>query len=58
MEFQLRVEEDSGCKLKVLRTNRGGEFNSKTIIEYYAVDGVLRQLIAPYSPWQNGVVER
>jgi transposase InsO family protein len=57
-EFQARAEAESGCKLLALRTDRGGEFTSKEFMEYCAADGVHRQLTAPYSPQQNGVVER
>ncbi|WVZ50371.1 hypothetical protein U9M48_001629 [Paspalum notatum var. saurae] len=57
-EFQARAEAKFGCKLLVLRTDRGGEFTSKEFMEYCAADGVHRQLTAPYSPQQNGIVER
>ncbi|WVZ93228.1 hypothetical protein U9M48_039226 [Paspalum notatum var. saurae] len=56
--FQAAVEVESGCRLKVLRTDRGGEFTSVEFSEYRATRGVRRQLTAPYSPQQNGVVER
>jgi hypothetical protein len=49
MDFQSRAEGESGCKLKVLRTDRGGEFNSKTFAEYCVTEGVRRQLTTPYS---------
>jgi transposase InsO family protein len=52
------VETETGKKLRVLRTDRGGEF---TLIEfglYYAEQGVKCHLTAPYSPQQNGVMER
>jgi transposase InsO family protein len=56
--FQAAVEVETGCKLKALRTNRGGEFTSAEFGQYCAERGVHRQLTAPYSPQQNGVVER
>jgi IS30 family transposase len=56
--FQLRVEAETGQRLGVLRTDRGGEFNSASFLEYCQTEGVRRQLTAPYSPQQNGVVER
>lgn len=49
---------ETGCKLRVLRTDRGGEFTSVEFGLYCANEGVARQLMAPYSPQQNGVVER
>jgi transposase InsO family protein len=42
----------------VLRTDRGGEFTSKEFSDYCTGDGIKWQLTAPYSPQQNGVVER
>jgi hypothetical protein len=56
--FQATVEVESGRKLKVLRTDRGGEFTSVEFGEHCARCGVQRQLTAPYTPQQNGVVER
>ena len=56
--FQAMAELESGRQLKALRTDRGGEFTSSSLGEYYADQGVQRQLTAPYTPQQNGVVER
>ena len=56
--FQAVVEVESGRKLKVFRTDRGGEFTSVEFSEHCTRRGVQRQLTAPYSPQQNGVVER
>lgn len=47
--FQARAEGEVGCKLMGLRTDRGGEFTSKEFMEY-CMEGVKRQLTAPYSP--------
>ncbi|WVZ83650.1 hypothetical protein U9M48_030778 [Paspalum notatum var. saurae] len=57
-KFQAGVEVETGRKLRALRTDRGGEFTAVTFGEYCAEKGVHRQLTAPYSPQQNGVVER
>jgi transposase InsO family protein len=56
--FQAHAEVESGRKLRALRTDRGGEFTSIEFGEYCANLRVGRQLTAPYSPQQNGVVER
>jgi transposase InsO family protein len=42
----------------VLRTDRGSEFTSVEFAAYCADEGVVRHHTAPYSPQQNGVVER
>ena len=52
------AEAESGKKLRVLRTDRGGKFTAVQFAEYCAGEGVRRHLTAPYSPQQNGVVER
>nr|GEW22933.1 zinc finger, CCHC-type [Tanacetum cinerariifolium] len=38
--------------------DRGGEFTSNEFNKYCKENGIARQLTAPYSPQQNGVVER
>nr|GEV03513.1 zinc finger, CCHC-type [Tanacetum cinerariifolium] len=42
----------------MLRTDRGGEFTSNEFTQYCKENRIARQLTAPYSPQQNGVVER
>ncbi|WVZ61704.1 hypothetical protein U9M48_011534 [Paspalum notatum var. saurae] len=56
--IQAAAERKSGRKLLALCTDRGGEFTSTQFTEYCAELGVGRQLTAPYTPQQNGVVER
>ncbi|KAI3669699.1 hypothetical protein L6452_41042 [Arctium lappa] len=57
-EFKLKVENEVGKKLKTFRTDRGGEFTSREFTRYCKENGILRQLTTPYSPQQNGIVER
>jgi transposase InsO family protein len=57
-KFKARSEAESGKKLRVLRTDRGGEFTSVEFAAYCADQGVVRHHTAPYTPQQNGVVER
>jgi hypothetical protein len=45
--FQAAVEVETGLKLKVLRTDHGGEFTSVEFGRYYAECGIARQLTAP-----------
>nr|GEV23289.1 zinc finger, CCHC-type [Tanacetum cinerariifolium] len=42
----------------MLRMDQGGEFTSNEFTQYCKENGIARQLTAPYSPQQNGVVER
>lgn len=42
----------------MFRTDRGGEFNSNEFKNYCEDNGIERHYTAPYTPQQNGVVER
>ncbi|GJY79920.1 zinc finger, CCHC-type containing protein [Tanacetum coccineum] len=57
-EFRQQIEMEMRVKLRMLRTDRGGEFTSNEFTKYCKENGIARQLTAPYSPQQNGVVER
>jgi transposase InsO family protein len=52
------AESDRGVRLRAFRTDRGGEFNSTEFTRFCEEQGVRRNTTAPYSPQQNGVVER
>lgn len=56
--FKILVESETHSKVKTLRTDRGGEFISHELKKYCDKHGINRHLTAPYSPQQNGVVER
>ena len=56
--FKILAETEKGVKMKTLRSDRDGEFTSEEFSSYCLEHGIKRQLTAPYSPQQNGVVER
>jgi hypothetical protein len=56
--FKALVENESGCHITSLRSNNGGEFCSKEFNNFCAKHGIKRQYTTPYTPQQNGVVER
>lgn len=56
--FKVMVENETDKKNKCLRSDQGGEFTSKEFNTFYEVNGIRRQLLAPWTPQQNGVVER
>ena len=56
--FKKLVEQETQNKIKVLRTDRGGEFTSHEFSNFCDKNGIKRHLTAPYTPQQNGVVER
>ncbi|GJV63637.1 ribonuclease H-like domain, reverse transcriptase, RNA-dependent DNA polymerase [Tanacetum coccineum] len=57
-EYKKSIENELRTTLKMLRTDRGGEFTSNEFTQYCKENDIARQLTAPYPPQQNGVVER
>jgi len=58
VKYKAEVQNQTGEKIKVLRSDRGGEFLSKLFAGICEEAGIKRQMTAPYSPQQDGVVER
>lgn len=56
--FRALVESGPEKKVKVFHIDRGEEFNSNEFKRYCEVEGIERHLTTPYTPQQNGVVER
>ena len=56
--FKNLAEIEKGVKIKTLRSDRGGQFTSDEFSKFCLERGMKRQLCAPYSPQQNGIVER
>ena len=56
--IKARAEAECEKKMRVLRTDRGRKFTSASFGKYCDEIGIQRHLTAPYSPQQNGVVER
>lgn len=57
-KIKARPELELGSKVKALRTDRGGEFNSNLFTVFCNQSGIKHYTTTPYSPKQNGVVER
>jgi transposase InsO family protein len=57
-KFKAEAENSLGYKIKTVRSDRGGEFLATAFREICEQAGIKRHFIAPYSPPQNGVVER
>nr|ABW74560.1 polyprotein [Boechera divaricarpa] len=56
--FKAMIEQQTGKSIKTFRTDRGGEFRSTEFNMFCEENGILRHLTTPYTPQQNGVVER
>ena len=52
------VENESGMKIKCLRSYNGGEFTSNEFNKFYEGHGIKRQFSDAKTHQQNGVVER
>jgi transposase InsO family protein len=52
------TEVEVGRSLRVLRTDNGGEFTGKELADFCTSEGIQRHFSAPYTPHQNGVMER
>jgi hypothetical protein len=58
LEFKAEAERQSGKKIKIVRSDNGGEYMSSKFRTYLKGLGTLHQTTAPYTPQQNGVAER
>ena len=57
-EFVNMAETSTGGKVKILRSDNGGEYKSKSMSEFRKSRGIVHELTVPYTPEQNGVAER
>ena len=56
--YKAEVENQLEKKIKVIRSDRGGEYESAAFSDFCAQNGIVHQTTAPYTPQQNGVAER
>ncbi len=52
------VENEVEMKIKCLRSENGGEFNSNEFYSYCEENGIIRHFSVASTPQQNGVLER
>jgi transposase InsO family protein len=57
-EFKALIENISERKIKIPRSNNGGEYTSKEFVNFCEDVGIKRELNTPYNPQQNSVAER
>ena len=57
-KFKAKVENITGERIKVLHSDRGGEFLAGAFKDVCEAVGIQRHITTPYTPQQNGVVER
>jgi hypothetical protein len=56
--FVMRAEADTGHHVQVLRSDSGGEYISKELIQWLDGKGIARKLTTLDTPQHNGVAER
>jgi transposase InsO family protein len=54
----MKIQNEKDTTIKRVRSDRGGEFMSKEIIDFCIGNGIKHEFSAPYTPQANGVVER
>ncbi|KAL0667809.1 hypothetical protein Bca4012_030513 [Brassica carinata] len=58
INFQNYVTNHFNAKIKILRSDNGGEYTSNAFKQHLAKCGMIHQNSCPYTPQQNGVAER
>jgi transposase InsO family protein len=56
--YKALVENQFGQQLKMLRTYNGGKYLNNQFTSYCTAQGIQMKHTVPYTPQQNGVVER
>ncbi|MCO5600080.1 hypothetical protein L7F22_054188 [Adiantum nelumboides] len=57
-DWKAMVEKEKDLKVKSICSDRGGEFLSENFARWCKSEGIRRQRTTPYTPSQNGIVER
>lgn len=57
-EFILWSEKQCGCRIKIFRSDSGCEFTNKLVGKLLLDYGIVHQRSVPYTPEQNGSIER
>ncbi|KAK9064963.1 hypothetical protein SSX86_016346 [Deinandra increscens subsp. villosa] len=56
--FVTRIENTSRERVRIIRSDNRTEFKNQTFDAFCNMKGITRQFSSPYTPHQNGVVER
>jgi len=58
VEFKALAKNETGHKIKSLRSDNGGEYVFDSFKELCVKEGIRSELTAPHNPRQNGVAQR
>jgi hypothetical protein len=53
-----KLENQTGLRIKKVKSDNGGEYVNTELKEFYAGAGIIHQRTPPYTPQHNGVAER
>ncbi|CAJ2646460.1 unnamed protein product [Trifolium pratense] len=56
--FKALVENQCSKRIKILRTDGGGEYTSRRFESFCEENGIEHEVTAPYTPQHNGLAER
>ena len=57
-KYKTEVENQKDKRIKVLRSDRDGEYFPQEFTNYCEENGLIHQRSTPYTPQQNGLAER
>jgi transposase InsO family protein len=57
-KFLKRAQNEFDAKVKKIRSDNGSKFKNTQVEDYIDQEGIKHEFLAPYTPQQNGVVER
>ena len=56
-EFKVLIKNQLGKRIKIFRSDNGGEYMSNEFIAFCKKEGIKKETIVPYNPKQNGLAE-
>jgi transposase InsO family protein len=56
--FLRQSQNEFGLRIKKIRSDNGTEFKNSQIEGFFEEEGIKHEFSSPYTPQQNGVVER
>jgi transposase InsO family protein len=55
IKYKIEVKNQKNIRIKRLRIDRGGEYESNPFMEFCEQNGIIHEVTPPYSPESNGV---